>query len=121
MDAKALEFADNSLDMVISTGSLHHWKDPLRIINEAYRCLKPQGEAWIYDGYAEAADGDIQRSIHKFLGFFPSNGIIRQILSIHGYSQAGYDTMVKDIVAESRFKACFFEKRGVMMRLRMKK
>lgn len=48
-DANNLPFESESFDMVISTASLHHWKDPLRIFSEAHRVLKPAGEAWIYE------------------------------------------------------------------------
>jgi SAM-dependent methyltransferase len=41
-------------NMIVSTGSLYHWKIPLKVLNEIYRCLRPGGNVWIYDGYAEA-------------------------------------------------------------------
>ncbi len=48
-DAANLPFDDASFDLVVSTASLHHWKNPLRILNEAHRVLKQEKEAWIYD------------------------------------------------------------------------
>ena len=48
-NAAKLRFADGSYDMVISTGMLHHLKNPLKILRECYRVLKPDGEAWLYD------------------------------------------------------------------------
>lgn len=48
-DGKRLDFADDSYDFVISTGSLHAWKSPVLIINECYRVLKSGGEAWLLD------------------------------------------------------------------------
>jgi len=48
-DANNLRFEDNSYDMVISSGALHAWKNPVRVINECYRVLKPGKEAWICD------------------------------------------------------------------------
>jgi ubiquinone/menaquinone biosynthesis C-methylase UbiE len=48
-NANDLEFADDSYDMVISTGAFHSWKNPARVLNECFRVLKPGGEAWIYD------------------------------------------------------------------------
>ena len=121
MDANALEFRDNTLDMVISTGSLHHWKDPVRILDEIYRCLKPGCVAWIYDGYGNATDEDIKKCIKKLFFGFPSTGLVKRILGIHGFSQGEYGTLVKDMVARSRFKSCTFEKRAIMMRLSFRK
>jgi ubiquinone/menaquinone biosynthesis C-methylase UbiE len=48
-DANALPFADETFDRVISTGSLHHWKDPLQALSEAHRVLKVNGYALLYD------------------------------------------------------------------------
>ena len=48
-DAKALPFADESFHCVVSTGALHHWKDPIHALSEAHRVIKPGGHALIYD------------------------------------------------------------------------
>ena len=48
-NATKLRFEDNSYDMVISTGMLHSLRDPVKVLKECYRVLKPGGEAWIYD------------------------------------------------------------------------
>jgi ubiquinone/menaquinone biosynthesis C-methylase UbiE len=47
--ANALPFADGTFDRVISTGSLHHWKDPIHALSEAHRVLKAGGYALMYD------------------------------------------------------------------------
>jgi SAM-dependent methyltransferase len=48
-DAGSLPLPESSFDVVVSTGSLHHWPDPARGLGEIHRVLKPGGEAWIYD------------------------------------------------------------------------
>jgi len=47
--ANALPFADKTFDRVVSTGSLHHWKDPLQALSEAHRVVKVGGYALLYD------------------------------------------------------------------------
>lgn len=47
--ANALPFEDGTFDCVVSTGSLHHWKDPVHDLSEAHRVLKTGGVALIYD------------------------------------------------------------------------
>lgn len=48
-DAKGLPFADGTFDRVISTGSLHHWKEPIKALAEVHRVLKVDGYALMYD------------------------------------------------------------------------
>lgn len=66
-DGNRLRFADNSWDMVISTGSLHAWKHPVRVINECYRVLKAGGEAWILDP-AQVITPEAQKLMESGLG-----------------------------------------------------
>ena len=47
--ANALPFADGTFDRVVSTGSLHHWKEPVHALSEAHRVLKADGYALMYD------------------------------------------------------------------------
>jgi ubiquinone/menaquinone biosynthesis C-methylase UbiE len=48
-DVVILPFADKSVDLVVSTLSLHHWDDPAAGLHEIVRVLGPGGQAWIYD------------------------------------------------------------------------
>ena len=97
MDANAMQFADNSIDFVLSTGSLHHWKKPAVILDEIYRCLKPGCQAWIYDGYGGASDDDINKGIRRLCCGFPWNSLVRRVLSIHGFTQNEYETTISKI------------------------
>lgn len=47
--AAKLPFPDGAFDAVVSTGSLHHWKEPLSALTEAHRVLRQGGHALIYD------------------------------------------------------------------------
>ena len=47
--AAALPFPDGSFDAVVSTGSMHHWKEPTAALNEIHRVLKEGCYALIYD------------------------------------------------------------------------
>ena len=48
-DAAALPFEDGSQDLVVSTLSLHHWSDPVRVLNEVARVIQPGGAYLIFD------------------------------------------------------------------------
>jgi ubiquinone/menaquinone biosynthesis C-methylase UbiE len=40
-DAAQIPFPDGSLDLVVSTLSLHHWSDPVAVLDEVARVLRP--------------------------------------------------------------------------------
>ncbi len=48
-NANDLPFHDESFDGVVSTGSIHHWKEAVAGLDEAYRVLKPGKYALMYD------------------------------------------------------------------------
>jgi len=48
-DAQQIPFPDGSLDLVVSTLSLHHWSDPVSVLNEVARVVRPGGSFLIFD------------------------------------------------------------------------
>lgn len=48
-DAQALPFADRSLDIAVTSYSLHHVPDPARVIAEMARVLRPGGRVGVID------------------------------------------------------------------------
>lgn len=68
-DAANLQFAEKSFDIVVSTASLHHWKEPITGINEIYRVLKNGGVSLIYDvvkDIPESIYAEARRQFGKF-------------------------------------------------------
>jgi ubiquinone/menaquinone biosynthesis C-methylase UbiE len=48
-DAAQIPFPDGSLDLVVSTGSLHHWGDPVGALDEIARVVRPGGSFLVFD------------------------------------------------------------------------
>ncbi len=48
-NADNIPFPDDCFDIVVSTASIHHWKQPTVALNEVYRVLKKESFALIYD------------------------------------------------------------------------
>lgn len=53
-DGHRLPFADASFQLVFSSFALHHWQDPLAVLNEIARVLAPGGRYYIADLCREA-------------------------------------------------------------------
>jgi ubiquinone/menaquinone biosynthesis C-methylase UbiE len=48
-DLADLPLPDDSVDLIVSTASLHHWSDVAAVLASLDRVLKPGGQMWIYD------------------------------------------------------------------------
>lgn len=48
--AEALPFPDDSVDLVVSRGSIFFWDDPVKGLREVHRVLRPGGKAYIGGG-----------------------------------------------------------------------
>lgn len=48
-DLANLPLPDNSVDLIVSTASLHHWTDLAAVMASLGRVLRSEGRMWIYD------------------------------------------------------------------------
>jgi len=121
-NAADLPFEDNSIDLIISTGSLHHWKTPTRVFDECYRVLKIGREAWIYDGCPDAFKDQADRNrIRKEYGFLAYR-IGTKVAELHGFAREEYETKIKDILDQTEFKDSYqMELTDVWMKITLKK
>jgi ubiquinone/menaquinone biosynthesis C-methylase UbiE len=72
-DLADLPLPDNSVDLIVSTASLHHWTDVGGVIASLSRVLRPDGRMWIYDmrwvsaGSVRAASARVDRRVDRSL------------------------------------------------------
>jgi ubiquinone/menaquinone biosynthesis C-methylase UbiE len=78
-NASEMPFEDDSFDLVVSTGSLHHWRNPVNVLNEIYRVLRPGRKALIYDLWGEAPK-ELLRGKLTELGYGFTVGLIAYII-----------------------------------------
>jgi ubiquinone/menaquinone biosynthesis C-methylase UbiE len=78
-DGHHLPFSDDSFGLVISSFALHHWADPLQILYEIARVLKPDGRYYI---------ADVCREVTIFHRFFAYASI--PVVSLPFGSYLGY-------------------------------
>lgn len=114
--ASNLPFDDNSFDIVISTGSLHHWKEPVAGLNEVFRVLKDGGYALIYDIVSDTPASILKESARKY-------GKFRMfMLWLHAFEEPFYNCdAYEQLAAQTRFKKGKNRFVGVLCCLTMKK
>jgi ubiquinone/menaquinone biosynthesis C-methylase UbiE len=61
-DVTHLPVADNSVQLVVSRGSMFYWDEPVKVFNEIHRILAPGGKAFIGAGFGNA---EIKRQISE--------------------------------------------------------
>ena len=64
--ANHMPFDDSSFDTVVSTGAIHHWKEPTAGLNETYRVLKHGGYALMYDLVSDTPASVLKERAHEF-------------------------------------------------------
>jgi ubiquinone/menaquinone biosynthesis C-methylase UbiE len=67
-DATALLFADAYFDCVACNGSLHHFADPLPVLQGALRVLRPGGLLFIRDLLRPETDESLQQLVQTYAG-----------------------------------------------------
>jgi ubiquinone/menaquinone biosynthesis C-methylase UbiE len=103
-NAAKLPFKSNSIDLVVSTGALHHWKRPRLVFEECHRVLKTGGEAWIYDGCPEIFTNPAnRRRLNREYGFLIGR-LGYRVSTLHGFSREEYRTVISDTLEQTAFK-----------------
>lgn len=120
-NAAKLRFEDESYDRVISTGMLHMLKDPVKVVGECYRVLKPGGETWIYDPARVSSQMDKEKW-KASLDFIEklSYSLFKLYLQIcppHAYSRE----QVEEIISATRFKEYEIEEQDKEIKVKLKK
>ena len=114
--ADDLPFADSSFDLVVSTGSIHHWKRTVESLNDIHRVLRPGGYALIYDLVRDTPTPLLKETAREFGSFLTA------MMWLHGFEEPFY--RIKEL-EELALETAFVEGRlrfvGVMGCLEMKK
>lgn len=115
-DAAELPFPDETIDFIISTGSMHHWKRPAKVLNECYRVLKDGQQAWIYDGCSHIPQ-EYTKETHRKNRLIKYK-ILSQLLKIHGFTWEEYNDEIREVIKSSEFMKNYqMELLGVWMKI----
>ena len=119
-NAAALPFEDDSIDFIVSTGSLHHWNKPVKVFDECYRVLKKDGEGWIYDPCRDALRENIEQAKKEY-GFWIYR-ILTKVTELHGFSRQEYKSKIKVILDQTAFESKYqMELTDIWMKITLKK
>ncbi len=111
-----MPFAVDSFDAVVSTGSIHHWKDPIAGLNDVYRVLKQGGYALMYDLVSDTPTSVLKATAREF-------GKLKMILLwLHAFEEPFYSTKnFKELSRPTLFKEGRIRFVGVLCCLILKK
>jgi ubiquinone/menaquinone biosynthesis C-methylase UbiE len=114
--ADRLPFPDASFDMVISTGAIHHWKQPVAGLNDIHRVLRPAGRALIYDIVSKMPRDVLRKAVREF-------GRVRLfLLWLHSFEEPFHGAEeLASLAQASRFGKGQIGFVGVLCRLAMEK
>jgi len=120
-NAGRLTFGDSSFDMVISTGMLHSLKDPVKVLQEIYRVLKPGREAWVFDPAKVASQVDRKKwkaSLNLRERFFLK---LFQLFGLHKPIKTYTRDQAIALIEKTNFKQYSIDARDNEIRIKLKK
>jgi len=96
--AGRLPFPDGAFDAVVSTGSLHHWKEPVAGLDEIHRVLRSGGQALVYDLVKHTPKAVLAEAARRF-------GRLRMtLLWLHSFEEPFLDPPdLEKLAAATRF------------------
>jgi ubiquinone/menaquinone biosynthesis C-methylase UbiE len=115
-DASHIPYGDGLFDAVVSTGSMHHWKEPARALNEIHRVLKHGGYALLYDVVSDTPPSVLKEGARAF-------GRLRMLLLwLHAFEEPFYSQQALELLPDqSLFKKGSTHFAGVLCCLAMRK
>lgn len=109
-------------DFALALLAFHHWEEPVRGLEAAYRALKPGGRLWIYEANPESSDADLRLDQAPLWGWFRVPAwILRKGLDRHGFSRAEVDGLVLPAIAETSFRTAEIASRGSTFKIALSK
>ncbi len=120
MNAARLLLADSCVDLVVSTGSMHHWRKPGLVFDEIYRVLKPGGRALLYDIRSDAARQEILAELPRYVSFPPKLAIVLAF-RLHGFTRKSLRSRILPIIRLRPFAEARVETVGIWVRLCLSK
>jgi ubiquinone/menaquinone biosynthesis C-methylase UbiE len=115
-NAGNIPFPDRHFDIVVSTASIHHWKQPTKAINEVWRVLKKGNFALIYDLVSDTPQSILADCRRKF-GRFKTT-----LFWLHSFEEPFYSRLSLEALTQpTSFRDCQARFLGLLYCLILKK
>ncbi len=105
-DATTMPFESNAFDFAVCVAAFKNFTQPVRVLGEFCRVLKPSGTALIVDLRRDASVEDIDAEVKKMklspVNSFVTKWTFRQMLLRSAYTQGE----IEELVAQTGFKRC---------------
>lgn len=108
-----------SVDLVVSTCSLHHWRRPDRVLRNLARLLKPSGEIWVMDDSAEATRGQRREWVNFVVQSARVGRLFRSVFSLESRFLAYSREDVVRLCGQSGLRLLAFKITGVFFLAKM--
>ena len=121
-NAAQLSAEDGAADLIVSSEAMHHWRQPVAVLDEFHRVLRSGGRAWIFDGRDDFSEADQKvwfSQAPSLLKTRAALAIQRTILRTHGFTPSEWESHVPALVEQSRFGEGSIEILGIYRRLEL--
>ncbi len=127
-NAERLPVYENEFDLIVSTEVLHHVQEPVKMLNQIHRALKPGGKAWIYDTTSDVSTMHLETHLdqmRKRLQAGKMNRTNASWVTLLRKREILFDSHsireLADILEKSKFKQFHFHREGVWVRMTVEK
>ncbi len=97
-NAAAMPFSDSEFDFIVSSGSLHHWNNPVKVFDEIYRVLKLGQLTLVYDVRKDAPKEKVDEFSRHIKSWFMRWGLRHSVGE--SYTQQG----IEELLSRTHFK-----------------
>lgn len=127
-NAERLPLYEEEFGFVVSTEALHQVKDPVKMLNQVYRTLKPKGKAWIYDTTSDISNTHLDKHLDMMKRRLLAGKMNRTTISwvtLLRKREILFDSYtlseLLEIVKKSKFKECDLHRDGIWVKIVLEK
>jgi len=119
-DAAHMPFPDGSFDHVVCMAAFKNFSDPVGVLNEIHRVLRPGGTASIYDLRKDASLRDIDEEVQR-MRLSPLNALFTKWVFRHVLLRTAHGPdALQRMAGQSRFGRCEIVEDGIGLEMRLR-